>query len=339
MESTNSTIAAYPWLLNGYRDLTLPLNQGRAHHARLIHYLPGSGEDLLMSQLAMRLLCLTPKHNQPCQQCHHCQLFLANNHPDYDVIEPEKNKLLIGVDQIRQITKKIYERAQQGGNKVIWIKAASQMTEAAANALLKTLEEPPENTYFLLSDKNNGQLLPTIRSRCQFYFLAVPDIETSISWLKTKCDCGQYNDNQLATALLLSCNAPLAALSLLTTECWQAREQFNQQLQHNMMQKEMWALREILIHQDNIFMYLDWFCTLISDALKAKQKSGRFIINRDQVPLIRLIATYKVEKIIELYERWQSTRKQLATITSLNQDLIISNLLAQSEIILYSSAN
>ncbi|WP_392564498.1 DNA polymerase III subunit delta' [Orbus wheelerorum] len=339
MALINDSLINYPWLIKAYQQLTLPLANGHGHHALLIKYVIGCGENKVLTKLAMRLLCLSPEKNEPCGQCHNCQLFLANNHPDYYVIEPEKNKLSIGIDQIRQISTKIYERAQQGGNKVIWITNASLMTEAAANALLKTLEEPPENTYFLLSDIDNGQLLPTIRSRCQFYFLAVPDLESSISWLKSQVTSNKYNDNQLATALLLNNNAPFAALKLLEAEQWQQREQLNNKLQTCLAEHNLWDLRDSFINQENVLMPLNWFCMLLNDGLKARQKSGRFITNRDQVTLVRLIASFGTEKIIKLYALFREAREQLVTITSLNQELIISNLLAQSEIIINSSTN
>lgn len=335
MALNNHQIDHYPWLEKAYHDLTLPLVHERAHHALLIKFITGCGEDILISTLAMRLLCLAPKHNQPCQNCHSCQLFLADHHPDYYIIEPEKNKQSIGIDQIRQISQKIYERAQQGGNKVIWVKTASLMTDAAANALLKTLEEPPENTYFLLSDIDNGQLLPTIRSRCQFYFLTIPELDSSMIWLKSHIGTAQYTDNELATALLLNRNAPLAALALLHADQWQTRMHFSQNVQTYLSESDFWSLRDTFIN-DQIFMLIDWFCSLLSDGLKATQKSGRFIINRDQVPLVRMIASFNSEKIIQLYHIWNETRQQLQMINGLNQELMISNLLAQSEIILQS---
>lgn len=323
-----------PWLVNAYQDLTLPLIQHRAHHALLIKYISSSGEDDLINKLVMRLLCLEPQQNQPCYHCHSCQLFLAHNHPDFYRVELEKGKSSIGINQIRQTITKVYERAQQGGNKVIWIRIASLMTEAAANALLKTLEEPPENSYFILSDRHDGQLLSTIRSRCLSYFVSMPDLENASIWLKQHVLTNQFNDNELATALLLNENAPLAALSLLDSEHWQNRQQFYTHLYRNLTEKDLWELRHDFINQEDVLIRLHWVNTLLVDALKARHKSGRFIINRDHVPLVRLIASFGNETIIQLYSIWNNARHQLMTITGLNQDLIISNLLAESEILL-----
>lgn len=321
----------YPWLTLPYQQLALNILQQRAHHALLISYVQGSGEDELIKQLANRLLCQSTDQLAPCLTCHSCQLFLSNNHPDYYVITNEQGKQSIGIDQIRSLSSKVYEKSQQGGNKVIWIKRAALMTEAASNALLKTLEEPPENTYFILSDEHNSQLLPTIHSRCFSYFLKVPELAQSIEWLKKNHNLA-YSDNELASALLLSENAPLTALALLAPEKWQQRKNFCENLLTALPQNDYWQLAKTFEHEQFIERIV-WFCALLSDALKAKQKVGRFIVNRDQVPLVRLLATNSHEKITALYDLWMQARQQLLSVTGLNKELIVYNVLAQSEVI------
>ncbi|MWN05082.1 DNA polymerase III subunit delta' [Gilliamella sp. Pas-s95] len=321
----------YPWLSLPYQQLASGIIHKRAHHALLINYVQGSGEDEFVSKLASRLLCQYSQQLEPCLKCHSCQLFLSYHHPDYYVITNEQGKQSIGIDQIRNISSKVYEKSQQGGNKVLWIKHAALMTEAAANALLKTLEEPPQNTYFILSDDHNSHLLPTIHSRCFSYFLPVPKLEQSIEWLKKQYS-PQYSDNELASALLLSENAPLKAAALLMPEKWQQRKEFCNYLLEVVPQNNYWQLAKTFDNEDFIERII-WFCTLLSDALKAKQKVGRFIVNRDQVPLVRLLATNSNEKLSELYNLWLQARNQLLTITGLNKELIICNVLAQSELV------
>lgn len=321
----------YPWLTMPYQQLATSILHERAHHALLINYIQGSGEDMLIAKLANRLLCQTSNDLVPCLKCHSCQLFLSYHHPDYYEITNEQGKQSIGIDQIRNMTTKVYEKSQQGGNKVIWIKHAALMTEAAANALLKTLEEPPVNTYFILSDDHNSHLLPTIHSRCFSYFLPIPKLEQSVMWLKKQHD-KVYSDNELASALLLSENAPLATKFLIEPERWQQRKIFCENLLNMIPKNDYWSLAATFEHE-NFLDRVIWFCALLSDALKAKQKAGRYIINRDQVPLIRLLATFSNEKIFSLYELWLHARRQLISITGLNKELIIYNVLAQSELI------
>lgn len=321
----------YPWLISPYQQLAQAILHNRAHHALLINYIQGSGEDELVQMLANRLLCQASSQLEPCLKCHSCQLFLSHHHSDYYVLTNEQGKQSIGIDQVRSITSKVYEKSQQGGNKVIWVKHAALMTEAAANALLKTLEEPPQNTYFILSDDHNSHLLPTIYSRCFSYFLPVPELDDSVKWLK-KQHCQHYSDNELASALLLSENAPLTALALLDQEKWLQRKAFCENLSAVIAQNDFWQLAKT-IDNEAFLERIIWFCALLSDALKAKQKVGRFIVNRDQVSLVRLLATKSHQEISALYQIWLQARNQLLTITGLNKELIIYNVLAQSELI------
>ena len=309
----------------------------RAHHALLINYIQGSGEEELINLLVNRLICQSSQQLEPCGNCHNCQLFLSQHHPDYYVITHEQGKQSIGIDQIRSISTKVYEKSQQGGNKIIWIKHAASMTEAAANALLKTLEEPPEHTYFILSDEHNSQFLPTIHSRCFCYFLPIPKLEQSIDWLKKQHN-HLYSDNELATALLLSENAPLNAAILLQPEKWQQRKSFCENLLEILPQNNFWQLAKTFNHE-GFFEHITWFCALLSDALKAKQKVGRYIVIRDQVPLVRLLATKNNDEIASLYQIWLQARNLLLSVTGLNKELIICNVLAQSQLIGYQQQN
>ena len=323
----------YPWLKLPFEQLADMIVNHRAHHALLINYIQGSGEEELINLLVNRLICQSSQQLQPCGQCHSCQLLLSQHHPDYYLITNEQGKQSISIDQIRSISTKVYEKSQQGGNKVIWIKHAALMTEAAANALLKTLEEPPENTYFILSDEHNSQLLPTIHSRCFSYFLAVPELEKSINWLK-KQHSHSYSDNELATALLLSENAPLNAAILLQPEKWQQRKLFCEKLLELLPENNFWQLAKTFNNED-FLERITWFCALLADALKAKQKVGRYIVNRDQVPLVRLIATKSHDEITSLYQLWSQARKVLLSVAGLNKELMVYNVLAQSQLIGY----
>ena len=327
----------YPWLALPFQQLADTIVNNRAHHAMLINYIQGSGEEELINLLINRLICQSSQQLEPCGNCHNCQLFLSQHHPDYYVITHEQGKQSIGIDQIRSISTKVYEKSQQGGNKIIWIKHAASMTEAAANALLKTLEEPPENTYFILSDEHNSQFLPTIHSRCFCYFLPIPKLEQSIDWLKKQHN-HLYSDNELATALLLSENAPINAATLLQPEKWQQRKSFCENLTEVLPRNNFWQLAKTFNHE-GFFEQITWFCALLSDALKAKQKVGRYIINRDQVPLVRLLATKNNDEIASLYQIWLKARNLLLSVTGLNKELIIYNVLAQSQLISYQQQN
>ncbi|STV74438.1 DNA polymerase III subunit delta' [Klebsiella michiganensis] len=88
-------------------------------------------------------------------------------------------------------SEKLYEHARLGGAKVVWIGDAAMLTDAAANALLKTLEEPPENTWFFLACQEPARLLATLRSRCRLYHLAPPTERYALAWLEREVTMSQ----------------------------------------------------------------------------------------------------------------------------------------------------
>lgn len=173
----------YPWLNGPYRQLLVQHQEGRGHHALLLHAIDGMGEASLVYALARWLLCQRPQGEKSCGECHACRLMMAGTHPDWHVLQPEKGKSTLGIEPVRQVIEQLQSHAQQGGAKLVWIARCEQLSEAAANALLKTLEEPPAQTYFLLGTREPAQLLPTLRSRCFYLYLAPPAEDASLRWL------------------------------------------------------------------------------------------------------------------------------------------------------------
>ena len=93
------------------------------------------------------MMCQTPD-NAPCGYCHACHLMAAHSHPDFHVLASQEGKD-IGVDQVRAINEVVSQHAQQNGNKLVYIQNAERLTEAAANALLKTLESHVEHVFLV----------------------------------------------------------------------------------------------------------------------------------------------------------------------------------------------
>ncbi len=172
-----------PWFSDIYASLVSRYLAKKLHHGLLLSGVKGIGKYQLAQSLSNVLLCKQPSENGPCEQCQSCQLRRAGNHPDFHIIESEKQ---LGVDYIRAGIAKLAGTAQMGGNKVLLIPEADTMTEAAANALLKTLEEPTNNTFLLLITSSANKLMPTILSRCEKHSLALPDLQDSLNYLKGK---------------------------------------------------------------------------------------------------------------------------------------------------------
>jgi DNA polymerase-3 subunit delta' len=197
----------YPWLIQPFQQLCQRQRQGKLHHALLIQGNEGIGKNEFSQYLSKYLLCSKPQLNQACGECQGCRLNTAGSHPDLHIVESEKQ---IGVDQIRDAIKKLVGTSQMSGAKVLVIYAAHTMTEASANALLKTLEEPTANTFLLLTTCKPERLLPTILSRCEKLLLRGPDMSTYVSWLE---GLGHRNIEQ--EFLRLYTNSPLILLDEL----------------------------------------------------------------------------------------------------------------------------
>ena len=152
-----------------------------------------------------------------CGQCKQCQLFASETHSDFICVQPEEKSRYIKVDAIRSVTEFLAKSSLQGGAKVAIIEPAEALNVNAANALLKTLEEPASKTYILLVSHSPGRLLPTIKSRCQHLELASPTEHECLEWLSDHVD-GDLDQNALKTVLNAVGGAPLRAASLLKTD-------------------------------------------------------------------------------------------------------------------------
>ena len=156
-------------------------NSGRLHHAQLVSGKAGVGKALLAEHLSHALLCLQPNGITPCGQCKACALNRSGNHPDKLLVASEGKS--IGVDEIREISDFANHSAQQGGNKVALIEQGHLMTHSAANALLKTFEEPNPGRYLIITSDDDSKLPATILSRCNKVVMHSPTQAQSQQWL------------------------------------------------------------------------------------------------------------------------------------------------------------
>ena len=138
VEIKRKMTALYPWLMPIYHQIAQTFDEGLGHHAVLIKADSGLGVESLFNELAQKIMCVA-QGDKPCGQCHSCHLMQAHSHPDYHELNPIDGKD-IGVDQVRDINEIVAQHAQQNGNKVVYVQGAERLTEAAANALLKTLD-------------------------------------------------------------------------------------------------------------------------------------------------------------------------------------------------------
>ncbi len=152
------------------------LSTGRLPHAIVLEGEPGLGKHTLAGMITAGALCTGETH--PCGSCTNCRLAFAGTHPDVTVVEPDKGS--IKVDAIRDLRQDAYVKPNQAPRRVFLLDGADKMNEAAQNALLKVLEEPPAYALFLLLAESAAALLPTIRSRSIVFSLAPLDSATAV---------------------------------------------------------------------------------------------------------------------------------------------------------------
>ncbi|MEH6582145.1 MAG: DNA polymerase III subunit delta' [Halioglobus sp.] len=172
-----------PWQSDVWRQFHEQISSERLPHALLLTGIEYTGKNRLAMALARLLLCQQPVAGHNCGSCHACSMSRVGSHGDFRWLEPEGKSRMIKVDQIREVVDFGQKTANLGQRKVIVFSPAENMNPNAANALLKSLEEPTPETYMILVSHRQSGLPATVRSRCQQLKLAVPTEEQSLAWL------------------------------------------------------------------------------------------------------------------------------------------------------------
>jgi DNA polymerase-3 subunit delta' len=205
--------APYPWLEAAWQRLLA--TRARPAQALLLAGPRGVGKGELAMAWAQALLCEAPQPDgAACGQCPACHWFETGAHPDFRLVTLQEKTgkegetrmaTAIEVDQAREAVDFVQLSTYRAGFRVVLVDPADSLNLAAANALLKVLEEPPLNTVFVLVSDQPRRLLPTIRSRCTRLDIGLPPAAAAAQWL-----AGQGVDDAVAL-LALSGGTPLDA--------------------------------------------------------------------------------------------------------------------------------
>jgi DNA polymerase III subunit delta' len=205
-------LPTHPWQEAVWTTLGQRLTSGRLAHGQLLSGPQGLGKFAFAEAFARRLLCLAPGPNRVCGQCKGCHLSAAGNHPDLLQLRVGAGKQGLGIEAIRGIPGFLALKPHYGGHRIAVLEAAERMTRSAANALLKTLEEPPDGAYLLLVANRLAQVPITLRSRCQHLRFVVPKASAALAWL-TRAE-PDVDPRRWPLLLALAGGAPLRACTL-----------------------------------------------------------------------------------------------------------------------------
>ena len=184
---------------------------GRLPHAIMLSGPEGLGKSLLARRMSGGLLCQADQ-DWPCGGCRSCQVLRGGAHPDRVHLGPEEGSDVIKVDQVRALIQTLSLTRTLAPQKVAVIDPADHLNRNAANALLKTLEEPLGDAVILLTVSQASRLPATINSRCRVLKLSQPQAVEAIDWLKENTAA---SDALASEALEAAGGLPLLALNLL----------------------------------------------------------------------------------------------------------------------------
>ncbi len=317
---------AYPWQDGLWQQLA-----GRAQHAHayLLHGPKGIGKRALAERLMARLLCQQPQGLEACGQCKSCLLLKAGSHPDNYILEPEEADKAIKVDQVRELVGFVVQTAQLGGRKVVLIEPVEAMNINAANALLKSLEEPSGDTVLLLVSHQSSRLLPTIKSRCVQQACPLPGEAMSLEWLATALpDCSGEEGIELLT---LAAGSPLAAVALQAQGVREQRAQVVDGVKKLLKQQQSPTQLAEGWNAIPLLLLFDWFCDWSSLIL-------RYQLTQDEaglgLPDMRKVVQYLAQKsaqdkVLTIQDWILAQRQKVLGKANLNRVLLLEALLVQ----------
>jgi DNA polymerase III subunit delta' len=264
--------------------LRAALANRRLHHAYLFVGPAGIGKRTIAMALAQAVHCAEAK-NDGCGRCVECVRISDGNHPDVRVVQLLEAKKEISIQQVREIERELRYRSFGGQRKITIVDPAGAMNPSAQNALLKTLEEPPENSLIILVTPNMGELLPTLRSRClRLSFAPLSRLEIT-GFLQTRQNRDGANPDFLAA---MSMGSIGTALSLDDQELMERRREWSTllgQLRRGDFQTAMAAAEPLAADRQGALEFLRWAESWYRDLLvQGVTGAEDAIVNIDMLP-------------------------------------------------------
>ncbi|HEY4213563.1 MAG TPA: hypothetical protein VGM84_18945 [Steroidobacteraceae bacterium] len=293
--------------------LRAALAADRFPHALMIHEAPGAGGDWLASWVAE--LVMGEKGRRVA----------ANQHPDFFSIRPVEDSKQIKIEQVRELAQELALTSHQGGYKVGVLSPADSMNRFAANALLKTLEEPPPRTLLMLVATEPSRLPATILSRCHKIRIRAPKRAEAIAWLEAARGPGDWDAvlNVLGDAPMLAAEADAQAVSEVARETRGALEDATAGRLDPVATAERWARGALPLH---VKCFENWLTNRIRGTV-----GGQGFLTEVR-PATHLPGRSPVLNIRRLFEVLDGLRDLKSTLDApINRGLILESLLRRLE--------
>jgi len=286
--------SAKHWFVIGHdwavEQLTRAMNRGRERHAYLLSGTPSIGKTTFAKSIAMALNCLA-EAEKPCGECRNCQLILRGSHPDISYVEADRVGGTLKIDQIRELQRTLALRPYEAKRRVAIIRRFHEAHPAAANALLKTLEEPPGEAVIILACDDLGMLLPTIKSRCQILPLHPVPLQTVFDTLTEHFEVNE-EDAKLLTHL--SGGRLGWAIRALDDESLITQRDEYIQLLEDLLQhprrNRFTAVESLTKNKNTLEEVLRYWQTYWRDALLVANDNAQWIVNVDREDFLRDLA-------------------------------------------------
>jgi DNA polymerase-3 subunit delta' len=309
-----------PWLLPAQQRLRDCAAVQRLPHSLLLLSTPGLGAEQLANWITALALCESGEAH-PCGGCASCLLLRSDSHPDSHIVRIEEDALQIKVDQIRDLIEALTLKSYRGGYKVGVIEGAEALNANGANAFLKTLEEPTQNTMLIMIAKPSHRLPATIASRCLRMTLRPPAPEQAIAWLKANSPSAQ----DWSAALELCAGAPLLALERqiaggadLETEMQKTMGQLAEGSVDISLLADSWARSDSLLR-------IAWLENWITRRVRSHLGAATSLQSAEPVGLPAALLKAKIRALFELLDAARDFRRFAST--GMNQQLALEALL------------
>jgi len=307
------------WLSGQTEALAAAFARGHLPHALLIHEAPGAGGEWLATWTAQLVLCRGPG-TAPCGACQGCTRARARQHPDLAWLGLEEDSRQIRIEQVRELAAELALTSHGGGYKVGVITPADALNRFAANALLKTLEEPPARTLLVLVASQPSRLPPTILSRCQRLKVRAPERAQSLAWLREARGEGPWEAalDVLGEAPLMAAAGDPGEVAQVGADARETLEALARGATDPVAQAERWARAELPLR---LLCFENW----LTERIRRGEGQGAFLTELRAGPYLSAGGTFL--NIRELFGLVDEVRDLRATLdVPLNRGLALETL-------------